>query len=101
MCSDRTNSVLNSQEKEDLGIFSWDKLLDELEVNAPVFLSILHMCTQTKKPRINQDAVVGICTAILLKYRFPKMSLDQKILSIILYAGQSGKLVRLLSSYNS
>ena len=30
-------------------MFSWDKLLGELEENAPILLEILRVCTQTKK----------------------------------------------------
>ena len=51
---------------------------------APVF-------TWTRNSYINRDAIIGICTAMLLKYRYSKMSLVQRILSIILYAGHSGK----------
>ena len=59
MCSDRTNSVLISQEKTYLSMFSWDKLLGELEENAPILLAILRECTQTKVPRPNQMSVLA------------------------------------------
>ena len=73
--------------------YSWKKLLAELDANAPVFLSILRECTRTRRFRPNQDAVLGMCAAILLKHRFSKMSLVQKILSLVPYGGHSGKQV--------
>ena len=90
LCSDSTSSILRSQCVTDLREFSWEKLLDELKANAPIFLSILCECTRTRRPRGNQDAVVGMCAAIILKHRFSRMSLVQKILSLILYAGHTG-----------
>jgi hypothetical protein len=46
--------------------FTWDMLFAELKTNAPVLLSILESCTQTKRPRSNRKAVIGICASILL-----------------------------------
>ena len=95
MCSERANSILTSQSASDLLQFTWDKLLKELSLNAPTFLSILNALTQTRRPRANRDAIIGICSAILLKFRFSKMIIVQKLISIILYAGHSGKQVEL------
>lgn len=93
MCSDKTGSVLRSQSMQDLKNFKWKKLISELEKSAPVFLQLLRSCTQTRKPRENRDSVIGMCAAIVLKNRFAKMSLLQKILSLVLYAGHCGKQV--------
>ena len=99
MCSERTSSILSSQSVTDLWEFTWEKLLHELNMNAPVLLTILQECTNTRRPRPNQNAVIGMCTVILLKHRFQKMSLVQKILSLILYAGHSGKQVITIVNY--
>lgn len=93
MCSERVNSILSSQSMSDLKTFSWKALLSELSSNAPVFLSILQSCTHTRKPRQNKDGVIGMCCAILLKFRYQNMCLVQKILSLILHAGHCGKQV--------
>ena len=93
MCSDKTNSILGSQLVCDLKEFTWDKLFEELSFNAPILLSILRDCTQTRRPRTNRSAVIGMCFAILLKYRYLKVNLIQKIISMILYAGDSTKQV--------
>lgn len=93
LCSDSTNSILRQQSVSELKEFNWKKLLSELENKAPIFLTILCECTHTRRPRSNRDDVMGMCAAILLKHRFPKMSLVQKIMSLVLYGGHSGKQV--------
>ena len=92
LCSDRVNSILQSNCIES---FTWKRLIDELKRYAPTLFGFLHACVQTKaSPRQkNGDAVLGICAAILLKHRYFNMSLVQKILSIVLYAGHAGKQV--------
>ena len=93
LCSNATNSTLQNQSADALREFTWGKLHSELEARAPTLLSLLQMCTHTRKPRHNRIAVIGMCVALLLKLRFHKMCLIQKILSLLLYAGHSGKQV--------
>lgn len=93
MCSENAQSVMRNC---DLLSFSWNRLLSEMSSNAPVLLAILQSCTHTQRPRQNRNAVVGMCCAVLLKFRFSKMSIVQRIISLILYAGSSGKQVVLL-----
>ena len=94
MCSDNTKSSLQSQSKEKLTSgLSWDQLHSELSKNAPTLLSFLQACTKTRVARPNTKAVVGVCAAIILKHRQPKMNLLQKIISLILYAGHASKKV--------
>ena len=93
MCSDKTKSVLKTLSLEE---FTWKHLISELSTTAPTLYSLLLSCTHTRKPRQNRDAVIGVCCAVLLKFRYSKMNLWQKIVSLILYAGRSGKMVRFL-----
>ena len=93
MCSDNTDSILSHQSVSELKDFTWSKLLSELENYAPIFLMILCECTRTRQPRYNRDAVIGMCAALVLKLRFLKMSLVEKIMSLVLYGGHSGKQV--------
>jgi hypothetical protein len=94
MCS--IESILKSQSKCDLKDFTWKKLLCELELNAPLLFSILQSCTATQIPKPNREAVIGMCSAILLKHRFSKMSIVQKVISMILYAGNCSKQVSVI-----
>ena len=93
MCSDQVESMLKSQDVDDLSTFTWDGVHSELEEHAPTLLQILHGCTTFRIPRPNQKAVIGLCAAVLCKYRRSSMSLFQKVMSLILYAGHSSKKV--------
>ena len=95
MCSNKVNSVLLRHSADDIMSFSWSKLHEELKTFAPVFVSVLQSCARTKQPRVNTNGVIGMCAALLLKHRYTKMCLVQKIVSLILYAGHAGKQVEL------
>lgn len=88
-----SQSFLCSKSKDDLKEFKWDRIHAELSHKAPVLLNILLHATKTRVPRPNTHIVIGTCVAILLKHRNPKMSLLQKIISLLLYAGHASKQV--------
>jgi len=88
MCSHSVKSVLRNSSPMD---FQWGDLLNELDIHAPTLMSILNYATQTRHERQNRNGVKGISAAILLKFRFDKMSVVQKLVSCILYAGQTSK----------
>ena len=73
--------------------FNWNMLMDELRVHSPLYFAIMQGCAKTKTPRQNHVAVLGMCTAILLKHKFSKMCIIQKMISLILYGGHAGKQV--------
>ena len=54
-------SVLLSQSPEDLKMFTWDVLYDELQRNAPTFLFFLKAATETNTPRSNEVEVMCVC----------------------------------------
>ena len=90
MASINANSILSS---ESVTEFEWSTLIEELHNNAPVLLSILQAASKTRVPRSNNNAVIGMCVAILLKQRNPMMSLLQKIISLVLYSSHTSKQV--------
>lgn len=98
MASDNVNLILKSSDMNILTTFSWNLLIQELTVHAPTLLSILTSITTTLTPRENQTAIIGMCTAMLLKHRYERMSLVQKLLSTILYSGSASKQVQSISS---
>ena len=73
--------------------FTWDSLMKELTQHAPTLLHVLKGCTLTSRKKENQDAMICLCAAILLRFRNRNMNLLRRILSLILYAGYSAKLV--------
>lgn len=100
MCSDSVGSILQEKSNEALSVFQWKSLVKELKDNAPLLFDLMWGCTTTKKPRMNREATIGICAAILLNFRYPKMNLAQKIISLVLYCGNSAKQVQLVNSFN-
>ena len=98
MCSDNVNSILKSLNTDELKLFTWDKVLSELKLHAPVLTNILLSCTKTKAVHKNQTGTVGFIASILFKYKYNRMNLVQKIISLILYAGHCAKQVNYKSS---
>ncbi len=86
-------SVLRS-ELPDLKNFKWDMIYNELQQKAPIFLSFLLSATHTRVKRSNRIAVICVCTAVLLKYRFRDLNMVQKILSLMFYSCHASKEVK-------
>jgi len=93
LCSDKTASILRKHSADVFKDFDWNVITDELLTNAPILMSILMESTKTKKPRVNTKTVIAMCVGLLLKHRFTKMCLIQKMVSLILYAGHVNKQV--------
>ena len=93
VCSDNTVSILRDKAASTLKEFTWEKLLEEVKVLAPTLLKILQSCTKTRKPRRNQDAIIGVLVAIMCRHRRPVSSLFQRLVSLILYSGHASKRV--------
>ena len=91
MCSHKVDSIL--QRTSALSSFQWIDLMNELEAHAPTLLTVLNSATRTRRDRCNRDGVIGMCAALLLKFRYNRMSLVHKVISTILYAGHSSKQV--------
>lgn len=96
MSSCRANSILKSQDPKHLKEFTWHMLDKELSIYAPLLRHLLHSATTTRVPRSNTDAVLGMCAAIVLNHRNPKMNLVQKMNSLIMYAGHCSKKVSIV-----
>lgn len=93
MCTHRVDSILQQTSCESLSNFQWINLIGELQEHAPTLMTILNACTKTRRHKQNRNGVIGMCAAMLLKFRNNRMSLVQKLISTILYAGHSGKQV--------
>ena len=97
LCSRRVMSIQRSRTPSTLKTFSWDAKVDEAAEYAPTLIELLKGCTQKslKASKANQKSIIGVCLSLLCKYRNPKMTLFQRMLSLILYAGHSAKKVRI------
>ena len=101
LCSSKVDSILRRKGTQELEVFQWKDIMDEMKTRAPTMLSILETCTETKMVRKNKEAIVGLITAILCKHRRPSASILQRIVSIILYSGHASKRVSFLSNRSS
>lgn len=84
-------SEISPSEQQKQKEFKWARVMDEMKEYAPTLLNVLLSCTNHS--RSNQTAIVCFIASILFKFRYAKMNLFQKILSLILYAGHCGKQV--------
>lgn len=105
LCSKKNNSMLRKSLIEELECFSWDNLSQEVKNIAPTLYTILKGCTNIKrKKRINQqksscvsnDVAFGVCVCVLLRHRNIHMNALQRIISLQLNSGHSGKQVTAL-----
>lgn len=104
MCARKNKSVLRDTTPKSVKSFSWKTLLCELGTHAPIFTQVLRGIMQVKrrirttKPRKkssrpSEEAVVGVCAAIMLRHRNVHMNLLQRIVSLILHNGHASKQV--------
>lgn len=94
LCSDTFASVFRERSQESMEHFSWDILLSELQIAAPISTRMLQACMTTKQAATATPVLV-MFMAMLLKYRNSKMNMVQAMVSLILYAGHAGKKVML------
>ena len=102
LCSKRVNSLLRRKDCISLQEFNIHDIVNEMKVHAPSVLTLLRGCLQgrnrsrtnkTKSRVFDEDLVVGVCCAILLRGRSQRMSLLQRVISLILYCGHASKRV--------
>lgn len=60
-------------------------------MHAPTILAIFRACTGKNKE--NSEGVIGLCFAMLLKLHYSRMSLVQKVISVLLLSGHTSKQV--------
>lgn len=90
LCSDNTKSILISHATEDMIGFNWSRVIDDAEQVAPTLLYLVRQCMPTLKE--NNDSLVGLIIAILVKQRRPSASIFQRMLSLLLYSGHCTKM---------
>ena len=91
LCSKQ--SVLCSQSADHLRDFHYNNIYAKIKEKASCFFTFLMEATKTRTPRHNRIAVVCLCAMVVLKLRFKKINLLQKVVSLILYSGHCSKQV--------
>ena len=87
MCSTKQNSVLMT-DGENIRSFSWNTVWLELQQQMPIFSSLLN-AVESKGNQILQCVIA----CVILKNKYQKLSLLQKIISTFLYANAVPKQV--------
>ena len=93
LCSDSTNSVQRSKRKQNICNFPWASIRSEIMEYCPTLYSLLLSSTTTKAIRHNQMHVISVVVCMLCKFRRSNMSLLQRMVSTLLYAGHVGTAV--------
>lgn len=81
--------------------------MDELELKAPTLHSILKMCVDVKRRRVlskrsyrsSNVAVMGVFASAILRHKNQCMNVLQRIISLALHCGHSGKQVSNILKY--
>ena len=85
-------SILGMTKKNDLLSFKWEKIIQEAETVASCLLHVLKISPQTKNDKKTSTPIIGLIISILCYFR-RSMSIVQKVVSTILYAGHCSKQV--------
>lgn len=103
MCSVKHNSILMSTSPKSLKHFTWEKLEEELKSTAPNLHSVLEgaldvhrppcKVSQSRKNVPSKSAIMGVCAAILCRFRHHAMNNVQRLVSLLLYKGGANKQV--------
>ena len=97
LCSIKVNSVLRRKDNKSIKRFPWEIIVNEVAKNCPTLYctSSVMYNYQKELQLINQKFIVVVIISILSKFRCTAMSLFQKMVSMILYAGHAGNKVQL------
>ena len=95
LCSDRVNSLQQSNSEDHIANFPWNKLFFEITENCPTLLSLLLHVTSTKREtkRVRQNNLTVVVVCMLSKFHHLRMSIFQRLISVLLYAGHVGTMV--------
>ena len=106
MCSLKSPSMLRRSDLFALSLFSWEDFNTKVEKTAPNLFALLNGILHVHSPpsqrkrrksdklcRVNKNAILGFCAALLCRYRNQSMNLVQRLISLVLYRGGANKQV--------
>ena len=98
LCSDSHDSILRLPTKPALEQFTWDRVWHELQLNAPLMLSILtNLLPLSKRDNKSVIPALCVCASIFLNLQNQKMNVVQTMIGLVLKAGHATKQVQLLA----
>ena len=93
LCSNRVNSVLKSKDRLHLSKFPWTDVVNEIIEHCPLLFSLLFATTKTKAEKPSRLNFICAIVCMLAKFHNSNMSLLQRLITVILYAGHTGTAV--------
>ena len=84
---------------EELKVFSWERIEQEMETKLPTLIALLRGLGQKSGTNTTSPVICMIC-CMLLKQSYPKMSLVQRAMSVLLYGNAVSKQVG-INQYNN
>ena len=102
LCKMNPPSMLRDTSLESLTSFTWDALVEELRERSPTLYQILKEAAQKRrkvsKARksyiVEDNTVIGLCSAVLMRHKNNKMNMVQRIISLLLYSEHASKQVK-------
>lgn len=99
LCARNNKSLLCDSSELALKAFTWNSLISELKVRAPIFSRVLRGMVEVKRrlrvpqkrqkktrsSRPSEDAIFCVCAAVILRHRNLHMNMLQRIISLMLY----------------
>ena len=101
LCKMNPPSMLRDNSLDALTSFTWDAFVGELQERCPTLLQCLQQATKRKRRvskarksyAIQDNTVIGLCAAIIMRHRHVRMNLVQRIISLLLYSEHTSKQV--------
>ena len=94
-CEIKNPSFLRGCEVDNMLSFTWSFLIKELGKTAPTLLQLLTDSVARKRRRghstkpshhAKDEAIIGVCAAIMLCHHYQHMNLFQRLVSVLLYS---------------
>lgn len=90
LCSDSHDSILRNTTKPAVELFTWERVWLELQLNAPLLLSLLtNLISPTKRDDKSVKPALCMCASILLKLQNQKVDIVQTMIGLVLKAGHA------------
>ena len=93
LCSLKIVSAYRDTSFHSLLSFSWDRLVADLALHAPILHTIVSGCVPQRGDDSRCNAVIGMVVTVLLKSRNRSMCAVQTVFSLILNEGHTNKQV--------
>ncbi len=91
ICEVKMPSILRDRSVDNMRSFTWSSLIKEIEKTSPTLLQLLTDCVARKQKfstlyHAKDEAITGVCAAILLCHHNQLMNKFQRLVSVLRYS---------------